>query len=245
MRLTVKTRKALFNAIQLVESSPKIDEIRKDIERLVWMAVSKEHAPAFVERLEGWWFDLVVKHLLDQSSYAIPIDALCNKVLSLREQFKLDNLPDDLVNEAVPQEELDENDPRVFVRQLRYIGVGPGRVRKAQENHYKAATQRSRWIRDKMIDMDELDKFELNLIDEWDEFFVAFHDGLDDADPAALADAAVKLYEWSQAQATANPTLFIRPLFRSAYLTRGSYHMLSEQVRLGWHRDYDKLFRKT
>ena len=245
-KLKLKDRKKFFQAIVLVEASEKIDEVKDRIKKQIWMVADADRQPAFVERLEGWWFDIVVRHLLDDTSHSIPLELVTAKVQSLNEQFKLDNLPDDLLEVDVPDGETAPNDPRTFVRQLEVIGIGEGRIKKAQENQYKAATQRSKWIRDKIIDMDEIDKFELKLIGEWGEFAEIFNEGIN---PESLdnlkCNAGADLYKWSQELAPKDPSLFIRPLFRSAYLTRGSFQMLSDQLRVGWHPDFKLIFSES
>ena len=243
MKLPATTRKKLFQSITLLEESSQINEVKDEIHRQIWMVADPDRQPAFVERLEGWWFDIVIEHLLDENSHSIPLELVAKKIYSLSDQFKLDNLPDDLFDADVPSAELKTGDPRNFVRQLEAIGLSESRITKAQENQYKAATQRSRWIRDKMIDMDEIDKFELKLIMEWEEFFAIYYDGLcDTALDIKLCTAGTSLYSWSQEKAPTDANLFIRPLFRSPYLTRGSFQMLADQVRIGWHIKFREMF---
>lgn len=245
-KLKAADRKTLFSSIFLLEGSPNILEVRAKLERAIWKAVNADKASAFVDRLEGWWFGSVIQHLSDDSSHRIGVEAIHNQVHHLREQFKRDNLPPDLLLENVPDMENPEDDSRTFVKQLLLVAISQGRIRKAQENHYRAVAQRSRWIRSNLIDLNEWDEFELRLINEWSEFYEMMVDDLDDdSDDEDIKKAGNELYKWAHQAAAGTVSLFIRPQFQSPYLTRGSYHMLADQLRIGWHRDFKDRFDET
>ncbi|MGB7327622.1 MAG: ABC-three component system protein [Rubripirellula sp.] len=238
-KLSVAKRKRLFKAITFIGDSPGILDVRQKIERNLWAAVDLSHIEAFVDQVEGWWFSEVIRQLSDPGCPGISLRSLQAKVNSLREDFRRDNLPDELLHEEVPEGQLSENDRRIFVKQLRVIGTGAGRVRKAQENHYRAVTQRSRWIRNNLIDLEEWDRFEMRLLGEWEEFYMEMVDGLDEtASTDQLIAAGDALFKWANVASAAQASLCIRSEFRSPYLTRGSFHMLADQLRLGWHRDF-------
>ena len=59
------------------------------------------------------------------------------------------------------------------------------------------------------------------------------------ADPPAIRQAGQKLYHWVEAEA--------RFSFRGhshRFLNVGSYHILADEIRLGWHQNYAGLFIK-
>lgn len=241
-KLPVAKRRKLFSAIVLVDGSPGIMDVRDKIEKNLWAAVEKERLAYFVDQIEGWWFAEVIAQLSNPSCSGISVRVLHARVSALREELRRQNLPDELLHENVPDGELSDTDRRVFVRQLRVIRVGQGRIRKAQENHYRAVTQRSRWIRSNLLDLDEWDRFEIRLIGEWEEFYTEMADGLDDkSSDDDLVTAGDTLFKWANAASATQAGLCIRSEFRSPYLTRGSFHMLSDQRRIGWHRDFKKV----
>ena len=71
---------------------------------------------AFVERLEGWWVNLVVQHLQNPSPPPIPLDLVRQQVHEIRMQFRRERLPDDLFREPVPADQTEPSDDRTFVR---------------------------------------------------------------------------------------------------------------------------------
>ena len=166
-RLSVVRRKKLFERIYLFDESPDITEIRSRLENAVWQAVDTSLAPAFVDQLEGWWFNQVILHLFNPSHAFIPVASVRGQVHALRDQFRSDSLPADFLAKPVPETETKEGDNRTFIRQLRQIGIKSGLVRAAQENHYRAFGQRAMWLRKELLHISEVDGFEIKLKNEW------------------------------------------------------------------------------
>lgn len=239
MRLTVAQRRKLFEQTYLMEGSPDAIAVRKELEAALRHAVRPQHRAAFVERLEGWWFSVVVEHLMSAEDSTIAVGAVHQRIHDLREQFQRDALPDDFLEAPVPTEVIRHDDQRTFIRQLRLVQLAANRIRTAQEDHYRAFAQRSRWIRDNLVDLTEVGKFEVRLVDEWRHKCEIICEGVfPDADETGLIDAGRSLYNWTQDHAPANAALFIRPQFPSSYMVRGSYHMLADRLRVGWHPHY-------
>ena len=126
----------------------------------------------------------------------------------------------------------------MFVRQLELIRLGRGRIRLAQECHYRAVAQRSHWIRSRLLDLSELDEFELKLIGEFREKAAVVHEGIDPKSGNDEIRAGQNLYSWSQVDAINFPALYLRPNLQLPYLTRGTFQMLADQLRVGWHPEY-------
>jgi hypothetical protein len=237
-QLPVKTRKRLFQSIELIDGSPDSQTLRQSIERQLWAAVDRRFSVDFADRLEGWWFSLVIEHLSDSNHHGIPLNDLSSHVRHLSEKYRRDNLPSDFLDAEVPEEERAESDTRLFVRQLELIRIGRDRIRRAQECHYRAVAQRSHWIRSQLLDISELDDFELRLIDEFKEKAAVVHEGIDPQNGIDEFCAGQNLYNWSQVDATNYPALYLRPNLQLPYLTRGSFQMLADQLRVGWHPEY-------
>jgi hypothetical protein len=244
MRLSARNRTELFEAVRLLDASPQIGDVRREIEREVRYAADKQHIAAFVDRLEGWWFRMVVEHFMRDDHEGIAVSDIQQQVRELREEFKREKLPDDFGNADVPDEETSPDDDRLFVHQLRLIALRQERIRTAQEDHYRAFSQRSKWINDNLMNLDELGRFEKRLIDEWKHKREILHDELDNTSPEAKkVNVGVRLYNWTQETAPGQAALLIRPLFQPQYIVRGSYHMLADTVvgerpRVGWHPDF-------
>ena len=80
----------------------------------------------------------------------------------------------------------------------------------------------------------DLHKYENRLVEEWELTFEASRDELSDkATENAKEVAARSLLAW--AEQTLIP---IRPNVTEPFVCRGSLHMLSDELRVGWHVDF-------
>lgn len=87
------------------------------------------------------------------------------------------------------------------------------------------------------VDIDELDKYEYRLIDEWEHHFARMSDELDDnSDEQKKQEMGRSLYNLIEH----STDIRIRPLCSDAFVMRGSYHMLANNLRVGWHLDFAK-----
>jgi hypothetical protein len=127
----------------------------------------------------------------------------------------------------------------VFVLQLILIGLPPARLRIAQEDHYRAFAQRSKWVKDNLIGLNELTNFESRLVDGWRLRFQIMRDGVEQGcAEIRLARHGLNLFQWVETDAPSQVALWVRPQFQTQYMTRGSYHMLADNLRVGWHPEY-------
>ncbi|MGH8614688.1 MAG: ABC-three component system protein [Gammaproteobacteria bacterium] len=225
-------RLVLLNAVHILDRSPTIEDLLPKLRHEVRLAARREHVDPFIRRLEGWWFSVVVRHLSSPGAGTILVEEIESQIADLREQFKCDNLPIDFLN-AEPPEPLDpENDPRVFVAQLRLISLANPRIEFAIRDFYRAFQQRSRWVREDLLLVGELETYERRLVEEWERRFHVMKEGLEGAAAnEQKITAGRSLYNWVETGAQ----IEIRRECREPYVMRGSYQILSDQRRVGWH----------
>lgn len=89
-----------------------------------------------------------------------------------------------------------------------------------------------------MLYVNELEEYEQRLIDEWEHAFASMEDDLD-----KCAEENEKIRKGrSLFSNIENKDIRIRPKCQDAFVMRGSYHMLANQLKVGWHIDfYDRL----
>ncbi|MET4023886.1 ABC-three component system protein [Bradyrhizobium sp. S3.2.12] len=120
------------------------------------------------------------------------------------------------------------------MRQLQSVGIGSNRLRFAKRDYYRAFTQRSQWLRQSLLFDGEVARFERTLVEEWQPRFEMMCDGLDPGNAdAKLRQAGQDRYHWVETEAR-----FPFRTISERFLNVGSYHILANDLRLGWHRDY-------
>ncbi len=147
----------------------------------------------------------------------------------------------------MPVEEIDtEADPRLFVVQLREIGISSSRIRSAILDYYRAFEQRSAWARENLLVSGEVEGYEDRLADEWNRYKdVVFEKLKDDSAEDALCEAGATLYNWAEFETGKVESLRIRTGVTEPYVLRGSFHILADatpEPRVYWHpRFLDRL----
>ena len=237
--MNVQSRERLVKSITVLDGSPSIGELDEQIQEAVFYAVERRFLSAYMQRLEGWWFGRVVKHLQDDEANPILGEELEAEANRIREQFKEDNLP---IDDDIMQATVDASGymVRPFVEQLKLIDININRIFHAIRSYYRAFEQRSRWVRDDLLYVGELDRYEDRLIEEWDLMFQQMRDELgEEAAEEAKARAARTLYGWVET----GTHRVIRPAVTEPAIARGTYQMLSDDLRVGWHLEFRERFQ--
>lgn len=239
LNLLPQMRSSLLSAIEVVDGQPLLADLDEELEESLRLLAPRGKSGAARELLEGWWWPRVCIALSAKPVKTIAISALETKLDDIRDALKRDALVADFEHLNPSAEEVAEYDGFPFVRQLEAIGLADNRIGWAKRDYYRAFAQRSKWTREHVVLDDELERFESTLIEEWEPRFDAMCviNTKGNNDKATLMQAGQELYYWAETEA--------RFPFRSLttrFLSVGSYHILANNMRIGWHRDYIKLF---
>ena len=236
LALAPAMRKSLLDAVDVLDRGPTLVDLGGLIEERLKMIAPRGKAPIARELIEGWWWGRIAKALLQVGVGTISVLEVEARLDDLREVMKRDSLPIDQDETDIDQDHLAALDEMNFVKQLRLVYLGAARIELAKRDFYRASTQRSRWTRESLVFDGEISQFEKLLVEEWQPRFHAMCDGLAARSSAtSVRKAGQELYRWVETEA--------RFPFRSAlhrFLCVGSYNMLANDLRVGWHRDFSK-----
>lgn len=239
-------KRDFLERIRILDGSPRIDNIPSIIREKYMRSIRREHRPFVFERLEGWWTDAVIKQLSGASTEGIFGYEVSDKLSDFAEEYKSDNLPITFRRKE-PAKEIDtETDTRLFVAQLREIGISSNRIRSAILDYYRAFEQRSAWARENLLVSGEIEEYEDRLSDEWNRYKdVVFESLKHDSAEDALSQAGKTLYNWAEFETGKIESLRIRTRVSEPYVLRGSFHILADAIpepRVYWHpRFLDRL----
>lgn len=225
-------RLSLLRRVRVVTNSSSVSAISGDIETEIHFACEPTQKTEFRNDLEGWWIGRVLDAWKASKGSVVELEEVGGRVSYLRERYQPSALPID-----VPDEECgDLMEERVFVQQLRLVTDSERRLKNAQKSFLRCATQRSKWVREHRIDPTELDDFDATLCERWE----AEHAGAVDRLPKEPTDDDKKgvgreVLRWAETSEVP-----IRST-KSTFLTSGSYHALSDNMRVGWHPDFQAL----
>lgn len=231
-------RRAVLERVTIIDASPTISDLEKSLKEEVFWAAGRNHRAVFLERLEGWWLQRILKQLEDPQNDRVGSVELESRMSDLREQFKQESLPidDDLLEFVLDEATKAAHEDYNFVKQLEIVLAGKRRIANSIRDYYRAFEQRSRWLRDDLVVELELSKYETRLVEEWEMVFDAMRDEVGDS----LADdakeqAARSVLSWAE-----RTTIPIRHGVTEPFVSRGSFHILSDKLQIGWHPEFEE-----
>jgi hypothetical protein len=238
-KLNDDEKEDFLSRIVIFDSGPRIEDVPSIIKDQHMRSIRRDNRDAIFERLEGWWNETIVNLLVGLRTDPIFGYEISDKLSAFAEEYKSDNLPITFRGK-VPVGEIDaDNDPRLFVAQLREIGVASNRIRNAILDYYRAFEQRSSWARESLLVSGEMEEYEDRLVDEWSRYRDVVFEELDgkSAD-AVLLEAGKALYRWVDLESGNSSTLRIRERVTEPYVVRGGFHILANSrplPRVYWH----------
>ena len=135
----------------------------------------------------------------------------------------------------VALEHLPEFASRPFYRQVEIVGAGPRRIRNAITSYLQAFRQRSAWMRDDLLFDADLRQYDQRLLTEWALLREQVCDELGEgAGEDEMTKAGRAILKWAE-----DAPLPIKSGVNVPWVCRGSFHMLADDRRLGWHPDFE------
>jgi hypothetical protein len=230
--LSSDEQEELARSVFILSRAPNITAVGEALRKETRLAVKRNHLESFLSRLEGWWYIRTIKHLIESDAGPILSSEIEGVFDDIREQFKPDSLP---VDQDILEADIDFTDyeDMLFVKQVKLTGIRKRRILTAIRDYYRAFEQRSRWVREDLIFIGELDVYENLLREEWELEFDRVADELgDNAAEEAKKNAAQQIYSWVE------KSCFPIRQVHNPCITRGSFHILSDSLKVGWHPEF-------
>ncbi len=229
----------LIQNIFIFDNCDDIIETKTSIKQFIKYSSLPVYEDKIYERLEGWWFDKVLECLCSETIKIIHKMQLRMKIADIRDEYSKDNLPIDISFELTfSQDDLNANE-RVFIEQLKLICVAKKRINTAVRDYYRAYQQRASWVRNDLIYINELENYEKKLVDEWERNFDIMCEDLEE-----YGDELDEKLKQSKGRTLFNTfsdkDIRIRDKCNEPFIMRGSYHILANKLKIGWHYDFEK-----
>ncbi len=234
LALTSDQQVSLLNTIYIVGGEPNAGDIEKSIKEAIHY-VSIRHVDVALQMLEGWWFKRVVYELLNNGQGITRLE-FDSQISEIQESLKRDALPinDEIDSLMVALSELPEYANRPFYKQVELVGAGSGRIRNAITSYLQAFRQRSAWMRDDLLFETDLRSYDHRLVEEWALLREQICDELgEEPGEVELAKAGRAILKWAE-----DAPIPIRSGVSAPWVCRGSFHMLAEDLKVGWHPDF-------
>ena len=230
------TVKQLIRQIYIIDCASNIIDVEKDILKHIRYSCIPKHQKMIYERLEGWWFKKAIDALCCDTPVFVNQNQVRSFIVSVRQEYADDNLPIDILDIDDLQESNFSANEKIFHEQLKLICLGNHRMQLALRDYYRAFRQRASWVRNDLLYVNELGQYEQRLIDEWEHAFAAMEETLSETNNATEEEKAKEGRQlFSDIE---KRDIRIRPKCQEAFIMRGSYHILANQLKIGWHVDF-------
>lgn len=227
----------LLDKIYVIDKASNILDVSHDLRRMIRYSCMPKYENQIVERIEGWWYQKAIEALCSDTPVFYTQRQVRSLIVSSSQQYTDDNLPIDVWDyNDISTDNLSANE-KIFYEQLKLICLGNRRLNTAIRDYYRAFRQRANWIRNDLLYVNELEKYEQRLIDEWEHHFASMEDNLSMIKPAASEDDKVR-YGQALFREIESGDIRIRAKVEDAFVMRGSYHILANQIKIGWHIDF-------
>ena len=230
------TVKQLIRQIYIIDCASNITDVEKDILKHIRYSCIPKHQKMIYERLEGWWFKKAIDALCCDTPVFVNQNQVRSFIVSVSQEYADDNLPIDILDIDDLQESNFSANEKIFHEQLKLICLGNHRMQLALRDYYRAFRQRASWVRNDLLYVNELGQYEQRLIDEWEHAFAAMEETLSETNNATEEEKAKEGRQlFSDIE---KRDIRIRPKCQEAFIMRGSYHILANQLKIGWHVDF-------
>lgn len=230
------TVKQLIRQIYIIDCASNIIDVEKDILKHIRYSCIPKHQKMIYERLEGWWFKKAIDALCCDTPVFVNQNQVRSFIVSVSQEYADDNLPIDILDIDDLQESNFSANEKIFHEQLKLICLGNHRMQLALRDYYRAFRQRGSWVRNDLLYVNELGQYEQRLIDEWEHAFAAMEETLSETNNATEEEKAKEGRQlFSDIE---KRDIRIRPKCQEAFIMRGSYHILANQLKIGWHVDF-------
>lgn len=237
--MTETKRKLLVDQIVVIDQSPGIADLDGHLKNEVFFATPRNHQDVFLKYLEGWWFRRAVEQLQNISEEErILSEEIESQMTDLRDKFKQDSLPiaDDLLNFELDGKTSEDHQNFPFVQQVMLATTNSKRIAAAVRDFYRAFEQRSRWQREDLLFVGDLNVYEKGLKEEWELVYASVEDRLGhEPTEQEKTMAAQEILHWAE---IGNVKTLIKENVREPFVTRGSLHILANELRVGWHPEF-------
>lgn len=243
--LDKEQKEYLVEHTYIYDNSPTIQDIKERIMPYIRLSTLQKYEDKVYEKVIGWWMANIIECLSSTKPIFISYQQLRNKIYDISSRYKDESLPIDVNPGYQPTEEDLNNLPpkkRIFIEQLSLISISNDRLKRCIRDYYNAYCQRSQWVRESLLFINDLDEYECRLVDEWDRLFIIMREDLNRYGKALSEDQ----------KQDAGRALFnkieeldipIRKNVSEPFIMRGSYHELSNRGTVGWHVEFmDRLY---
>lgn len=238
--IDVELRNKLLQKITILGENDNLDEVLKKIKKYLKYSCYPKFIDDVHNQLLGWWDNKVIEILKSKHPIFVTKLETINKIRTIADQYRDDNLPD--FNNIVTNENIKEI-KSTAMNQLKFLEYDEKQISNKLINFYRASAYRNNILNYQIIFIDELDKYDNKLENEWNRLYYIMKDDLNELDEEITEKIKIRKGKDLLNQLEGQEIL-IRQLFNDPFFMRGSFHILADDKKIGWHIDYKEKLKE-
>jgi ABC-3C protein len=232
---------ALLSRLEIFSSQPSMRELH-DIARAYLRKLGfPEHSfDAAIREFYGWLWEQVLLTIEEPGGILIREGAFYEATVAIRDNYSAERLPlryAEVEESDISHVELSGQGNAIYIRQLEMIGAPETMKRQAVLAYFRAASERADWVSQGNVLPSDLRRFDTELVERWQpKFSLMCCQITKRASARALRDKGLRHYVEIQSEC-----IPVRGQSVPIYLTRGSYHLLADVRKVGWHARFAEM----
>ena len=220
--------KEIIESTFVIDSEIYSHEIENEIKKYLRYTCYDIYIDDVYNELVGWWKNKVENDMLI-SKQRVSNHELKVKIREITEKYKLTTLPVFEMDNAGGDCKIYSD---VLNRQLDLIKLPTAARKVVDKNYLKACVHRKKWLDKECIRPDEIKQYDEELYDYWEDQFYLI-DSSSAKSEEYYVDCGLKLFEKLNSL-----SINIRRDFNKKFLTSGSYYIMANELKIGWHPLY-------
>ncbi|MDA8454265.1 hypothetical protein M4R22_05780 [Acidovorax sp. GBBC 3334] len=238
LALPEATREKLLSRATIQPAAHDINKIQLDITNAL-TNFPPDQREAISQRLTEWWDLQIVYSFCGRRERFITRLEVLQRLLEMAGELARDELLADFQFEFPPD---DHSPPSMIATQLQLVDCTKSEIQSAQQEEWKARSQRHKWMTERMDMAVRIDRYDKYLVQEWRYRYAPMAEQHQSAAEEKRRAAGLEIFRWSFIQAHREVDPFAKN-WNSSYYVRGSYQVLAVEQSVGWHPDYLALLK--
>jgi hypothetical protein len=233
-------RKTLLTRMTICPGTSNISALSNDIaSRLVNFPPTQRSEVC--TRLIEWWDLQVIFSLCGKRERFISKIEAQEKISEIAGEIERDELLPDFETSLLPDNHIPNS---MIIQQINLVSGTPTDIKIAVREEWRARAQRHKWCTERLDMATRIEVYDLLLLEAWQDKFERMSEDCDGLDDSLKCKYGRDLLRWSFDIAHKE----VRPFADSCnttYYVRGSYQVLSVDLKVGWHPQFQQLLKQN
>lgn len=229
---------ALLKRIRIDAYAKRLADVHKQINKALRHAfLQEEKLVNYADEVVGW-FTRIVDERLTTTGCRVTYEELHEYLMTLHERRYPSPPPQEPTETPIPELADERSEDPTYLRQMDLLEATDEELYDAVRKYHRARSARDEWINDTLIAREQLGHFDQDLQDQWKNVHRSKSRPLAKKRKGdeSLVDAGWQIHDKCMEYRAP-----VGNYQAQTYLANGTYHILADEPRVGWHPRFREL----